>query len=219
MPSVVLIVAAEEVEVLKTEPGLDKDILVFPDSEAIKALQVITRERPQLVVLGRDFTDTERGAALVNTIRTDHALANCQIRVLAQASDYTHLVTRRAEAGLAPDTAVPGEPLPPDYLGTRETRRFGLDGEVEALVDGEPTTLVDLSQTGARVVGPTALRPHQRVRVVIGAEPDVIRCSALVVWVSFEPRGKGAPLYGAGVRFTGADPETIEAFCTRHRRH
>lgn len=85
-------------------------------------------------------------------------------------------------------------------------------------VDGNPTTLVDLSGTGAQLVASTALRLNRRVRFVMGAEPDIVRCSGVVVWVSFEPRGKSAPRYRAGVQFKDADPEAIEAFSLRHRQ-
>ena len=83
--SVVLIVAENEVQAVKSEPGFETDIRVFADTDAIKAQQLITRDRPRLVVLGQAFIDTERGAALVNAISTDQTLADTQIRVLAQA--------------------------------------------------------------------------------------------------------------------------------------
>ena len=75
--------------------------------------------------------------------------------------------------GLAPGTAVPEEPLPPDDLGTRQARRFRMDAAVE-------------------------VRP--------------------VVWVFVElTRGDRPPRYLAGVKFSDADPEVIEAFSARHR--
>ena len=94
--SVVLIVAENEAQAVKSEPGFETDIRVFADTDAIKARQLITRDRPRLVVLGRAFVDTVRGAALVNAIRTDQTLPDTQIRVLAQVSDYLDLVSERA---------------------------------------------------------------------------------------------------------------------------
>ena len=58
---------------------------------------------------------------------------------------------------------MPGEPLRADYLGTRRARRYKLRPGFEVRVDGNPTTLVDLSGTGARLVGSTVLRLKQRV--------------------------------------------------------
>ena len=77
------------------------------------------------MVLGRAFVDTLRGAALVNTIKTDHTLADTQIRVISVASDYLSLV-RHADPQAESDEGMPGEPLPADYLGTRRARRIRL---------------------------------------------------------------------------------------------
>ncbi len=217
--SVVLIVAEDEVQVVKSEPGFETDIRVFVDTDAIKALQFITRDRPRLVVLGRAFINSDRGAALVNAIGTDHALADTQIRVLDQAGDYLRLVSQRAETGFAPGTAVPGEPLPDDYLGTRQARRFRMDAAVEVRLAGTPITLVDLSRTGAYVVGPIALRPHQRIVFSLATSELNLNIAASVAWVFFEPtRGDRPPRYRAGVKFIDVDPEIIEAFSVQHRQ-
>ncbi len=217
--SVVLIVAADEVQAVKSVPGFETDIRVFADTDAIKALQLITSDRPRLVVLGRTFTDSKRGAALVNAIITDPTLANTQIRVLGQASDYLHLVSRRAEAGLAPGTAVPGEPLPADYLGPRQARRFRMDAGLEVRFGETSATLVDLSRTGAHVVGPIALRPRQRVLFSLVDSEQDLNVTASVMWALFEPTpGNALPQYRAGVKFIDADPEIIEAFSVRHRQ-
>ena len=217
--SVVLIVPEDEVQAVTSEPGFETDIHVFADTDAIKALQLITRDRPRLVVLGRAFTETERGLALINAIKTDQTLADTQILLLGQASDYLRLVSRRAEAGFAPGTAVPGEPLPPDYLGPRRERRFRMDAAVEVRFEETSATLVDLSRTGAQVVGPTALRPHQRVLFsLVDSELD-LNITASVVWALFEPtQGNAPPHYRAGMKFIDADPEIIEAFSVRHRQ-
>ena len=215
---IILIVAAEEAKALKTEPGFEQDIRVFADTEAFKALEAIARARPRVVVLGRAFVGTARGAELINAIRADHALANCQIRVLGQASDYLHLASRRAEAGLAPGTAVPGEPLPPDYLGTRLARRWEMRADLEARLNGEPATLVDLSETGAQVTVPVAVRPKERVRLALVDSEQRLHIAGSVVWASLE-RSRELPHYRAGLHFIDADPEAVEAFSARHRQH
>ena len=214
----VLIVAEDEVQTVKSEPAFEKNIRVFADSDAIRALRCISRERPRVVVLGRAFVDSARGAALVNAIKTDLTLANTQIRVISRASDYVGLI-RETDPQAASDDAMPGEPLPADYLGTRGARRYKLRPGVEVRVDGHPTTLVDLSGTGARLAGSTVLRLKQRVRFVMGTAPEVVRCSGLVVWVSFEPQGKRAPRYTAGAQFVDADPRAIETLALRHQQN
>ena len=206
-------------QAVKSVPGFETDIRVFADTDAIKALQLITGDRPWLVVLGRAFTETERGLALVNAIRTDQTLTDTQIRVLGQTSDYLGLVSRRAEAGLAPGTAVPGEALPADYLGPRQARRFRMDAGLEVRFGDTSATLVDLSQTGAHVVGPTALRPRQRVLFSLVDNEQNLNITASVVWALFEPaQGNAPPQYRAGVKFIDANSEIIETFSVRHRQ-
>ena len=146
----------------------------------------------------------------MNAIKTDGTLTNTQIRVISKASDYLYLI-RQTDPQLTSDDAMPGEPLPADHLGTRRARRYTLRPDFALRVDGNPTTLVEVSGTGARLVGSTMLRLQQRVRLVMGMPPEVVRCSGVVVWVSFEPRGKSAPRYRAGVHFIDTDFKAIEA--------
>ncbi|TDI24202.1 MAG: TIR domain-containing protein [Acidobacteria bacterium] len=218
MALTILIGAEDEVQTVESDPDFDTNIRVFADTDAIRALRCISRERPRVVVLGRAFVGTLRGAALVNGIKTDRTLANTQIRVIRRVSDYLCLV-RRTDPQAASDDPMPGEPLPADYLGTREARRYKLRPGFEARIDGNPTTLVELSGRGAQLVGSTVLRMEQRVRLVMGTAPEVVRCSAIVVWVSFEPQGKRAPRYRAGTQFIDADPKAIQDLLRRHLRH
>ena len=213
----ILIVAEDEVQTVKSEPGVETHIRVFADTDALRALQCISRDRPRVVMLGRAFVDSPRGAALVNAIRSDRTLANTQIRVISRASDYVGLV-RRTEPQAALDDAKPGEPLPADFLGTRGAHRYTLRPDFEVRVDRNPTPLVELSGTGALLVGSAVLRLKQRIRLVMGTAPEVVRCSGLVVWVSYEPQGKSAPRYRAGVQFIDADPKAIEDLVLRHRQ-
>ena len=214
----ILIVAEDEVQTVRNQPGFETNIHVFADSDSIKALQCISRDRPRVVVLGHAFVGSLRGAALVNAIKTDRTLANTQIRVISQASDYPGLV-RQADPQVPPNDAMPGEPLPPDYLGTRGARRYKMRADLKVRVDGNPTTVVDLSRTGARLVGTTALRVKQRVSLVLGTEPEVVRCSGSVVWVWFEPRTDGVPRYTVGARLIDGKPEAIQDLARRHLQH
>ena len=217
--NVVLLVAEGDVRAVKSKPGLGTDIRVFADTDAFEALQHMIRDRPRLVVLGRVFADTERGAALINAIKTDETLADTHVRVLSQASDYLDLVSRREEAGFAPAAVDSRQPPARDYLGTRKAQRFRMEEGVEVRLGGASVTLVDLSRTGAHLVGSIALHPQQRVDIsLMGREQDP-DMAASVVWVFFEPAREDGPLrYLAGVEFAGADPEIIEAFSVRHRQ-
>ncbi len=222
MPSspVVLIARAEEVPQLKNQSAFQGDILVFADSESLRALETITQSRPPLVVLSRGFATTSRGAMVVDRIKTDPALSHCQIRVLSQATDYVRLLSHRAEAGLAPATAVPGDPLSPDSCGTREGHRVTMRPGVEVRFNGGVATLVDMSPSGAQVLVSTLLRLNQRVCLRLADDQVVLRIAASVEWATFEPsRGNRTAQYRAGLRFIyDVDQEPIDKFCTRQRQ-
>ena len=220
MPSVVLIASAEYLPALQARerPG---DVLAFSDAEALRALDAITRQRPEAVVLERQFAATSRGAALVNRIKADPALASCEIRIVAHDSGATTtppsggeaVAVAAGSAPAAPSVAVaaaqPAAPL--DQRGTRRAPRFRIVGGVEVQIDGNPATLIDLSLVGAQVVSPTILRPNQRIRVSLPNGQKPLRMSGAVAWASFEIP-KGGVRYRAGIEFLDADTATLTRF-------
>ena len=215
---VVLIAASEEIEVLKAQAGLSPDILVFADSDSLRALDAITRHRPQLVLVARVFTATRRGAVLINGITTDPTLSDCEIRVFSHVAECLDHVSLGLAPAWQPTIPVPGEPLPPNYNGTRQHDRARMGPGLEVRLNGDAVTLVNFSPSGAQVSLPTALRPSQRVSVSMTDREGVLRCAGSVAWVSFEPsRGEDSPRYRAGLRFLDADLGAVEALHARHR--
>jgi hypothetical protein len=238
----VLIAAADVQPAFRQRAGgLDGDVLLFTDAEALRALEAITTRRPRLVALERLFAATPRGAALINRIKADPALTSTEIRVLAHDSDYSRVLPRGG-AGLQA-TAEPSSHAPPlaaavasaqpvgvvadapaaatlegaalDQIGTRAAPRYRTH-KIEVLIDGNPATLVDLSVTGAQVVSVTILKPNQRVRMAFSDEHGMVRFNAAIAWAKFEIPAKIGPQYRAGVEFVDADPAAVDAFCARH---
>jgi len=105
---------------------------------------------------------------------------------------------------------------PLDNRGTRRAPRFRLSDTREILVDGNRGTLVDLSTHGAQLVTATVLKPNQRVRVSLADEDRPIRCSATVVWASFEIPTGSTPRYRAALDFIEPDAGALDAFIRRH---
>lgn len=215
MSATVLIALPDHLTVL-TGSGPFADAIAFTDTDALRALDEITRRRPQLVVLDREFASTSRGGALINRIKADPALAACEIRLVAADG---HPPTAEALAGIAaPATALP-EPVPVaplDQQGTRRAPRFRISPGIEVMVDGKPATLIDLSIVGAHVLSPTILKPNQRVRMSL---PDVVRplrFSAGIAWAAFE-MPKAGPRYRAGIEFFDADPVSVGRFLATHK--
>src|SRR5512134_696264 len=142
MPAVV-IAAANLMASLRERLEEEGDLLTFADTEPIQALQAILEHHPQLIVLERLFAATPRGAALINRIKTDPQLGECEVRVMSHSGDYTRQVAKPsrsespaeqpgqtpAKATTTPATALAAAPQtetkrPLDWHGTRRAPRF-----------------------------------------------------------------------------------------------
>ena len=222
--STVLIAPADQIAALKARADLDGAI-TFSDAEALRALDTITRQRPQVVVLDQLFASTSRGAALINRIKADPSLSSCEIRIVA--GEEARGMPRARESSMAagssgsPALAVAEAPqvqaVPLDQRGTRRAPRFKMNDGLEMQLDGNPATLVDLSVVGAQVISPTILRPNQRVRAVLPDGPRMIRFVAAVAWASFEIP-KGTVRYRAGVEFVEADAGALNRFIDANKK-
>jgi hypothetical protein len=215
----VLIAPQEHLDALKGREEL-AGATAFPDTDALKALDTITRQKPTLVALERMFAATSRGAALINRIKADPSLTGCEIRIVAHDSEYARVSPRPAAAAApsAPPVAVaePDAPAvaPLDQRGTRRAPRFKIVDGVEVMIDGNPAKLVDLSLVGAMVVSATSLKPNQRLRFAIGDGAKPMRFSAAVAWAFFEL----PPRYRAGIEFFDADVDGLAKFIEARKK-
>ena len=200
------------------------ELLTFSDTDALRALDVITKRRPRVVALERLFAATPRGAALISRIKADPTLTDSEIRVVSHDSDWVRVSPPKpagaaggGPAGAVPATVVAGPEPVLDQRGTRRAPRFKMTGSIDLVVDGNQVTLVDLSIVGAQVLAASALKPNQRVRVALFDPAGSVRFNAAVAWARFEiPTGSG-PRYRAGLEFVDADASAVDAFCARHK--
>ena len=182
---------------------------------------MLFRSRPRVVALERVFAATPRGAALINRIKADPKLTDCEIRIVAHDGAYARLPG--AHSGASDDgAAVAVAPPPPaaaplDQRGTRRAPRFRISDGVEVNLDGKGAALVDLSIVGAQVISGTILKPNQRVRVSMPDGTRHVRFSAAVAWASFELVKTGAR-YRAGIDFFDAEPDAIQKFCDKNKK-
>ena len=65
------------------------------------------------------------------------------------------------------DIALHAASQPLDGCGTRGAKRFPMRPEVDVIVDGERSRLVNLSITGAQLVLPARVQPRQSMRVTL----------------------------------------------------
>ena len=205
MSSIVLIAASNHLAALQQHPDLTAAD-AFADTEALKALDAITRTRPEVVALEQSFAASARGAAFINRIKADPALAACEIRILeAGAPGATVPAAVPADAADAPP------PVPPVQRGTRRAERHIVSRNVEVLIDGNPATLVNISIVGAQVLSMSSLRPNQRVRMSLVDATRPMRFNGVIAWASFEMPKEG-PRYRAGVNFYDAAPDMVARF-------
>jgi hypothetical protein len=210
--SVVIVGPVEALPALRDRLDSGAELHAFADSDALEALDHVIRHKPRIIAIERVFAATPRGVALINRVKADPSLADCEIRIVARevAPDVN-------EARTTPLLTSPREqPAPLDRHGTRRARRTTMADGVEVLVDGNPAILVDLSVLGGQVVSTKVLKPNQRVRVTLSDARGIIRCNAAIMWATFEmPKGI-SPRYRAGIEFKSPDVDLLSAFIERH---
>ena len=236
MSAAALVIAAHNlVEALREHVQVEGNVLTFPDSEPIQALQTIMEQRPGLVVLERLFAATPRGAALINRIKSDPQLAHVEVRVMSHTGDYSRQVVKPSAASPAAarhpggtataiDTdritvATAAEPRSLDWHGTRRAQRFRVRSGVELQLDGNPASVIDLSIVGAQVISPTVLRPNQKVRINIPNDDFTLRFRGAIAWAKFElPKPPvQSPQYRAGIEFVDGDSKAIDSIIKKTR--
>ena len=224
MSLTILIAAAKQLAALKQQPDFT-DAEAFVDTDALKALEAVMRQRPQVIALDKQFAASARGAAFINRVKADPSLASCEIRILeaggvagdttppappqstAPATD-SPAATATSTAAPAASTAAPAEP-PPQI--PRRAERHVITRDIEILIDGNPATLVNISLVGAQVLSAALLRPNQRVRMSLVDATRPMRFNGVVAWAAFEMPKEG-PRYRAGVNFYDAAPDMVARF-------
>jgi PilZ domain len=215
---IVLIGPADALPGLQERLDPSAEVKAYSDSEALEALDHIITVKPSLVAMQEEFADSSRGQALINRIKDDPALRNCEVRVMARDSAQNRVAVKRGSHGGG--AVAVDEPAPAlDQKGTRRAPRVRIKDGVEVVVDGNPAVLIDLSTVGAQVVSPTVLKPNQRVRLIMGDGKTAVKCPGNIAWASFEmPKGL-ATRYRAGIDFgANADTAGVESFAKKHKK-
>ena len=208
MSFTVLIAASNHLAALTQLPDLT-DAEPFADTDALKALDTITQRRPQVVALEQSFAASARGAAFINRIKADPALAACEIRILETGGNAAGGTAPAAAPAAAASTPTPAPTETPRI--ERRAQRHVVSRNVEVLIDGNPATLVNISIVGAQVLSMSSLRPNQRVRMSLVDATRPMRFNGVIAWASFEMPKEG-PRYRAGVNFYDAAPDMVARF-------
>jgi hypothetical protein len=215
--SIVLIGPSEALDALRERVDSGAELHTFTDQEALEALDHIIRTKPRIVALDSVFSSTSRGTALINRIKDDRSLTDCEVRVVAHDSAVNRVAIRRPSGKVVAAVAVAEPQKPLDQRGTRRAPRVRVREGVEVLVDGNHAVLIDISAVGAQVLCAKMLKPNQRIRLALPEGKTAIRCNGSIAWASFEmPKGL-PPRYRAGIELTGTDAIAINAYADRHR--
>jgi hypothetical protein len=216
--SIVLIGPSEALPALRERVDSGAELHTFTDQEALEALDHIIRTKPRIVALDNEFSATSRGTALINRIKDDPGLTDCEVRVVAHDSAINRVAVRRASGTVKAAVVVVDEPKPLDQRGTRRAPRVRIKDDVEVLVDGNAAALIDISAVGVQVLSSKMLKPNQRIRLTLPEGKTAIRCTGSIAWASFEmPKGQ-PPRYRAGIELSGTDPVVMNGYADRHKK-
>ena len=135
-------------------------------------------------------------------------LPGCEVRLIS------HVDGRLVEKPLA-DVSRPSGQL----IDTRRAQRFEIVAPTEAVVDGNPANLVNISSRGAQILSAPSLRPNRTLRVVLPDEAQrVLRLSGFIAWCWFEMPKQTGPRYRAGLEFDESVAQQLEEYCQHHGR-
>lgn len=209
---IAIISTPEHVRALRKRLGEDPAVIVFADTDSLKALETIAATRPRIVALNPTFAATARGAALVAQLRSDSSLSGIDVRVLIEDEHKVPLVI--ADQAASAEKALFETSRPLDRAGTRAALRYVMDRRA-IVVNGGPSALIDLSVTGAQVLLPVRVRPSEPVRLVLSNEAGEARFPGTVVWSVAVPTS-GSIQYRAGVKLSKPDANWIESYCRQY---
>ena len=187
----------------------DPSITVFSESESLDALRLMLEHPPRVLALDSTVVKTARGALIVSQLR-EHG--GVDVRVLTEDEEHLPMLL------VHHDLPLHAASQPIDGCGTRGAKRFAMKPDVEFVVDGERSRLVNLSATGAQFVLLARLQPRQSVRVMLRDGSLQRRFHAVVAWSTVELANSEVK-YRAGVNFVDPpDASVMESFCARHGR-
>lgn len=195
--SAVVLTRAELAARVRQHFQSDPSIAVFDASDGIPPMSIISARAQMLLVVGHALTETTLGLEFLERFREVNATA--EIRVLAEGANgnptvLEHAVTHPGHLTLR------AESVPFTRAPVRRALRVDMPEDAEAMVNGTPMRVVNLSPLGAQVLSPRVLKPGEQVLVRLPSSP---RVRATVVWSAYELPGAGRePCYRAGLEFS-----------------
>ena len=183
--------------------GQESQVIAVPLTDLTFAIELIGEAQPEIVVIEQAVAATGDGSTLMDRLHSERYLRGTEVRLLPPDRAAALIASGPGDVHPQAWLADLAHALPP--RPERRAQRIRAADDEQALVDGQPVTLIDLSAVGAQVRSGTVLKPRQRIRVVLAPERGSVKAVAVVAWSTFEIGP--TPTYRAGVAFTRAIPD------------
>jgi hypothetical protein len=211
--STLVVARVEFTTVLQERLSFDPAVFVFSAANARGALSARFDGNTPVIALDRHFVSSPSGAQFLADARTVWPTAEIRILTEQESDNPVLLHSTPHETGRATIAAgsrpLVGEP--------RRAPRFPVADGLEAVVNGEPAGLVNVSVNGAQLVSPRILKPTQYVRIALPDHTDALRVEGEIAWSMFErSRETGKTCFRAGVAFADVEPALMQAYCAKH---
>jgi hypothetical protein len=213
------IVIAEPQRMTALRDGLPTPgrVLRYPTSNLASALESIRANQPGLIILDGAFLQGELGHGFLERINS----LNLSKVVLQQAVfDHGHWTMTALDAAQPEQRPADNQrvvAVKKGGLDTRRAPRFPVSDIAQAIADGTPIDVVDLSVLGAQMISQPMLRPNQKIKVGLPDADGNIQLTASVAWSVYEkPANAPAPRFRVGVEFANTDANDLEDYCKRH---
>lgn len=192
-------------------------VLRYPTSNLASALESIRANQPGLIIVDSVFLHGEAGPAFVDRI---NSLSIPKLVLQQAVFDHGHWT-------MVPlDQALP-EQRPADNqrviavrkagLETRRAPRYLVQDIAQAIADGAPIDVVDLSVLGAQMISQPMMRPNQKIRLNLPDPEGPIQLTASVAWSVYEKQAtKPQPHFRVGIEFDSTESAALEEYCKRH---
>jgi hypothetical protein len=218
-PDLIVVVAdALRLRAIRLAGHFHGRVLYFSDTNLISAFESIRAHEPAVVALEGHFAHTGHGRAFAERLQK-LALPGLEVHLVTFSNGAWStgpLSGPRPAAGVsAAAAAAQAEAI---AVNTRRVPRFPVVNHLQLKIDGQSTSLVDMSVMGAQVISTPTLRPNQKLKVTLPDEGDsLLSVSGVVAWSFFEmPSNAPRPYYRAGMEFTDAAMTALEGFCKRN---
>jgi hypothetical protein len=234
MPSDMTVVVADTTQTAAIRAGLPLSghVRWFTGGNLATALESIQLNHPKIIAVEAALAQRPQGQAFLSRVEALAIRGSAiQLVVRAKGSWATTPYTGQSTTAESPAVVAPvseegmvalvvrsgAVAAQTKGANTRRAGRFRVLESLSAIVENGQANLVNISILGAQIVSVSALRPAQKVKIVLPDADGMVHLTASVAWSTFErTQPRTEPYYRAGMEFADAAQEILEEYCRRH---